>query len=108
MYFDSSNESFLDFFCSKYEVKLWSAPCDIIYGLVTDRISWQILEYNILYMVVEAIVPLHSVKIIWQKREGPTEIRTRIVGFKVQSDSHYTIRPHVRQSEYYEYKKYMS
>ena len=27
------------------------------------------------------------------KDEGPTEIRTRIVGFKVQSDSHYTIRP---------------
>ena len=27
------------------------------------------------------------------KLGGPTEIRTRIVGFKVQSDSHYTIRP---------------
>ena len=27
------------------------------------------------------------------KKLGPTEIRTRIVGFKVQSDSHYTIRP---------------
>ena len=27
------------------------------------------------------------------KMWGPTEIRTRIVGFKVQSDSHYTIRP---------------
>ena len=27
------------------------------------------------------------------KREGPTEIRTRVVGFKVQSDSHYTIGP---------------
>ena len=27
------------------------------------------------------------------KKRGPTEIRTRIVGFKVQSDSHYTIRP---------------
>ena len=30
---------------------------------------------------------------IIDKNEGPTEIRTRIVGFKVQSDSHYTIRP---------------
>ena len=29
------------------------------------------------------------------KNGGPTEIRTRIVGFKVQSDSHYTIRPTV-------------
>ena len=28
-----------------------------------------------------------------KKKLGPTEIRTRIVGFKVQSDSHYTIRP---------------
>ena len=28
-----------------------------------------------------------------QKRQGPTEIRTRVVGFKVQSDSHYTIGP---------------
>ena len=27
------------------------------------------------------------------KRSGPTEIRTRVVGFKVQSDSHYTIGP---------------
>ena len=25
-------------------------------------------------------------------REGPTEIRTRIAGFKVQSANHYTIR----------------
>ena len=31
---------------------------------------------------------------LWQvKKWGSTEIRTRIVGFKVQSDSHYTIRP---------------
>ena len=30
------------------------------------------------------------------KKRGPTEIRTRIVGFKVQSDSHYTIRPDVQ------------
>ena len=28
-----------------------------------------------------------------RKKLGPTEIRTRIAGFKVQSDSHYTIRP---------------
>ena len=28
-----------------------------------------------------------------RKKQGPTEIRTRIVGFKVQSDSHYTIGP---------------
>ena len=27
------------------------------------------------------------------KKRGPTETRTRIVGFKVQSDSHYTIGP---------------
>ena len=31
-------------------------------------------------------------RIYWKKR-GPTETRTRIVGFKVQSDSHYTIGP---------------
>ena len=31
--------------------------------------------------------------IVNTKMWGPTEIRTRIVGFKVQSDSHYTIRP---------------
>ena len=30
---------------------------------------------------------------IFAKRVGPTEIRTRVVGFKVQSDSHYTIGP---------------
>ena len=28
-----------------------------------------------------------------KKGAGPTEIRTRVVGFKVQSDSHYTIGP---------------
>ena len=28
-----------------------------------------------------------------KKKRGPTEIRTRVVGFKVQSDSHYTIGP---------------
>ena len=27
------------------------------------------------------------------KNEGPTEIRTRIAGFKVQSANHYTIGP---------------
>ena len=27
------------------------------------------------------------------QNRGPTEIRTRVVGFKVQSDSHYTIGP---------------
>ena len=31
-------------------------------------------------------------KLSSEKDRGPTEIRTRIVGFKVQSDSHYTIR----------------
>lgn len=27
------------------------------------------------------------------KKEGPTEIRTRVVGFRVPCDSHYTIGP---------------
>ena len=42
------------------------------------------------------------------KNGGPTEIRTRIVGFKVQSDSHYTIRPTVCyfQITIYELKDY--
>ena len=31
-----------------------------------------------------------------KKRLGPTEIRTRIAGFRVLSANHYTIRPHVR------------
>ena len=30
---------------------------------------------------------------MWPQKVGPTEIRTRVVGFKVQSDSHYTIGP---------------
>ena len=30
---------------------------------------------------------------IKRQKVGPTEIRTRVVGFKVQSDSHYTIGP---------------
>ena len=32
------------------------------------------------------------------KKEGPTEIRTRVAGFKVQSDSHYTIGPMVNST----------
>ena len=28
-----------------------------------------------------------------RKESGPTEIRTRIAGFRVPSDNHYTIRP---------------
>ena len=29
------------------------------------------------------------------KKKGPTEIWTRIVGFKVQSANHYTMGPHI-------------
>ena len=39
------------------------------------------------------ILEIYLEPIKMSKNEGPTEIRTRIVGFKVQSDSHYTIRP---------------
>ena len=40
----------------------------------------------------------------WKKR-GPTETRTRIVGFKVQSDSHYTIGPPALMFRKINYKK---
>ena len=39
-------------------------------------------------------------KIFWEKKEkkeGPTEIWTRIAGFKVQSANHYTMGPLVRR-----------
>ena len=36
---------------------------------------------------------LVHVDIIKQQNSGPTEIRTRIAGFKVQSANHYTIGP---------------
>ena len=34
-----------------------------------------------------------ATKLRWQQNSGPTEIRTRIAGFKVQSANHYTIGP---------------
>jgi hypothetical protein len=41
------------------------------------------------------VICVRHAKYFWmQKKEGPTGIWTRIAGFKVQSDNHYTIGPY--------------
>ena len=52
-----------------------------------------IIGTSIIFLSLAKVLKTEAVQFQLRKSEGPTEIRTRIVGFKVQSDSHYTIRP---------------